>query len=265
MTCRKTDGRVLKSVPGAVRTSRVGRRFAALQEQLAGHEKECRAAVESWLLGGVPIPARLLARIWPDPSWRTGLRHLVVRAGGRAGLLQEVSEDGRARIRELDGAPYEPPVGSPVTLVHPALLDDPAAWQRLLEEHGGTQAVEQLSRSVHRQREGNDPAATGIGVEADEDSGQYWSTRSRAAEHGFGVRGGFAVLRITERGVTLEARCRLGSGEPGAPAEPGRLMWVDEAERPVPLGEVGPVAWSEGRRMAELVYGAPARRGAEDR
>ncbi|MFI7641753.1 hypothetical protein [Nonomuraea sp. NPDC049400] len=29
---------------------------------------------------GLPAPALLLARVWPDPSWRTGLPHLVVPA-----------------------------------------------------------------------------------------------------------------------------------------------------------------------------------------
>lgn len=70
---------------------------------------------------------------------------------------------------------------------------------------------------------------------------------------------------MTERGVPVEARCWLGSDEAGSSEEAGRLLWVDEAERPLPLGEVGPVAWSEGRRMAELMYGATDPRGTEDR
>ncbi|WP_331767682.1 hypothetical protein [Embleya sp. NBC_00896] len=70
---------------------------------------------------------------------------------------------------------------------------------------------------------------------------------------------------MTERGVTVEARCRLGSDESGSSGEAGRLQWVDEAERAVPLGELGPVAWTEGRRMAELIYGETDSRGSEDR
>lgn len=265
LRCRKSDGRVLKSIPSAVGGSPVGEQFAALQEQLARHEKDCRVTVESWLLSGMPVPARLLARVWPDPCWRTGLQHLVVYVDGRVGLLEKVSEDGRVRIQEADGAPYEPPIGSPVTLVHPALLDDLGPWRRLLEEHGAAQGVEQLGRRVHRRREGSDPEATGIDVNRDEYAEKFGSVRLRAVEKGFDVRGGFAVLRMTERSVTVEARCRLGSDEPGSAGETGRLLWVDEAGRPVPLGEVGPVAWTEGRRMAELIYGATDPRGSEDR
>ncbi|MFI7641758.1 DUF4132 domain-containing protein [Nonomuraea sp. NPDC049400] len=265
LRCRKTDGQVLKSIPSAVRRSPVGERFAALQEQLARHEKECLATVESWLLGGLPVPAPLLARVWPDPSWRTGLQHLVVHVDGRLGLLEEVSEDGRVCIREADGTLYGPPSGSPVTLVHPVLLDDLGPWRRLLEEHGATQGVEQLSRRVRRQREGSDPAATGIDVDRDEYAEKFGSARLRAVENGFDVRGGFAVLRMTERFVTVEARCWLGGDEPGSSGEAGRLLWVDAAERPVPLGEVGPVAWTEGWRMAELIYGGTEPRGSEDR
>ncbi|MEU6716066.1 DUF4132 domain-containing protein [Nonomuraea sp. NPDC046802] len=250
LKCRKTNGQIVKSVPSAVRTSPVGERFAALREHLVRHEKECRAGVESWLLSGVPVPAQLLARVWPDPDWRTTLRHLVVSVDGRIGLLEEVSEDGRVRLREADGTLYEPPIGSPVTLAHPVLLGDLGPWRRLLEEYGAAQGVEQLNRRVHRRLKGCDPEATGIDVHAE----TFGSARPRAVQNGFDVRGGFAVQRMIE----VEARCWLGDDEAG------RLLWVDEAERPVPLGEVGPVAWSEGRRMADLIYGGADPQEAED-
>ncbi|MEU1392192.1 MULTISPECIES: hypothetical protein [unclassified Nonomuraea] len=47
LRCRKTGGRLLASAPRAVRSSRAGEQFAALLEHLDGHEKECRATVES--------------------------------------------------------------------------------------------------------------------------------------------------------------------------------------------------------------------------
>ncbi|MFI0727517.1 hypothetical protein ACH4S9_00610 [Streptomyces sp. NPDC021225] len=74
--------------------------------------------MESWLLVGVPIPAALLARVWPDPGWRSCLRHLVVIVDGRAGVLTEVSEEGRTRLTDKDGSPHAPPVG-PVTVPPP--------------------------------------------------------------------------------------------------------------------------------------------------
>ncbi|MFF4412013.1 hypothetical protein ACFYY8_05740 [Streptosporangium sp. NPDC001559] len=63
LRCRKTGGRPPASVPRAVRSSPVGERFAALLEHLDGHEKECRATVESWMPNGLPVPAGLLAGV----------------------------------------------------------------------------------------------------------------------------------------------------------------------------------------------------------
>jgi hypothetical protein len=38
---------------------------------------------------------------------------------------------------------------------------------------------------------------------------------------------------------------------------------VDEEERQLTLGQVGPVAWSEGVRMASLIYAGRLDNGAE--
>lgn len=275
LRCRKSGGKVLRSVPAAVRESPVGERFEALREQVLRHERECRATVESWLLGGIPVPGPLLARVWDDTGWRTCLRHLVVRVEGRLGLLDDVSEDGRASVREADGELYEASAGAAVTAVHPVLLDDLDGWRLLLAEHGGTQGVEQVGRRVHRRRDGRGPE--GVGVEVPGGAYAYaevsGAARQRAVEHGFAVRGGFAVLGMSERGAAVEVRCWLGSGEAAGSGgaggsgagEAGRLLWVDAEERPLPVGGVGPVAWSEGRRMAELVYGGTDARGDEER
>ncbi|MFE0186694.1 DUF4132 domain-containing protein [Streptomyces sp. NPDC058989] len=255
LRCRRTDGRDLRSIPKGVLAGPVGERFAALRDRLVRHEKECRDTVESWLLSGVPVPGGLLARIWPDPGWRTCLEHLVVDADGRTGLLVDVAEDGRVSLREEDGAPYEPPAGTLVTLLHPVLLGDLGPWRRLLEARGVTQESAQLDRRVHRRPEGTDPHATGIEAYEGEPFTAQWRARANALEHGFVVRGGFAVAEITERLVRTEARCWVGETGSGATEEAGRLLWVDEDERPVAVGTLGPIAWSEGLRMAELIYG----------
>ncbi|NUP43663.1 MAG: DUF4132 domain-containing protein [Streptomyces sp.] len=262
LTCRNSSGRVLKSVPKAVRTSPAGEKLTELRDRLLRHETECRATVESWLLAGVPIPAALLARVWPDPGWRSCLRHLVVVVDGQVGLLEDVSEEGRTRLRGPDGTPYAPPLGvgvgvgvGPVTVPHPALLPDVAAWQGALDAAQIVQGITQLAREVHRRPADVDPEATSV----DDYAGGYFEelrhATARAAQHGFVMRGGFAVVRTVGRGAPVQARYWLGADDPGLPAGTGRLIWVDEAERPVPLGEVGPVAWSEGVRMAALIYG----------
>lgn len=258
LTCRNSSGRVLKSIPRAVRASPVGEKLSELRDRLLRHEAECRAAVESWLLAGVPIPAALLARVWPDPGWRSCLRHLVVIVDGRAGVLTEVSEEGRTRLTDKDGTPHTPPVG-PVTVPHPALLPDVAAWQSALDAEQIAQEIGQLAREVHHRPAGTDPGATAVDDYAGGHFEELRYATARAAQHGFVMRGGFAVVRTVDggadRGAAVQARYWLGADDPGLPTRTGPLMWVDDAERPVPLGEIGPVAWSEGVRMAALIYG----------
>ncbi|MEU9114887.1 DUF4132 domain-containing protein [Streptomyces sp. NPDC048483] len=256
LRCRKTDGQVLESIPRAVRASPVGEQFAALQEWLVRHEKECRATVESWLLGGAPVPARLLARVWPDPGWRACLEHLLVDVGGEVGLLADMTGEGRTCLRRAGGTCQEPPVG-PVTLVHPVLLDEVGPWRQALEERHVVQGIEQLGRQVYRQPEGTDPAATGLDDHPGEHFRKLWRARLNALENGIVIQGGFAVLGIVERGVRVQVRCWVDGAGSGSDDGAGRLLWVDEDERAVPLGEVGPVTWSEGLRMAGLIYGEP--------
>ncbi|WBB61764.1 DUF4132 domain-containing protein [Streptomyces sp. WMMC500] len=253
LRCRKSDGRVLQSVPGAVRSSSTGEKFTALAERLVRHEEECRSTVESWLLAGVPVPAALLGRVWPDPGWRSALEHLVVVVDGRTGLLTEVTDEGRTALVGEDGTAYAPPV-APVSLPHPVLLPDVDTWRELLDDRGAAQGVPQLAREVHHRPDAADPAATGLDDYAGGEFEELRYATGRAARYGFVMRGGFAMVRIADGGVGLQARYWLGADDPGLSTETGRLLWVDASERPVALGKIGPVAWSEGVRMAELIY-----------
>lgn len=253
LRCRKSDGRLLQSVPRAVRASSAGKKLSELREGLVRHEEECRSTVESWLLAGVPVPAALLARVWPDPCWRSVLEHLVVVVDGRTGLLTDVTEAGRTGLVGRDGTAHTPPVG-PVPLPHPVLLSDAEKWRELLDDRAAAQGLPQLAREIHHRPDDADPGATGLDEYAGGEFAELRHATARAAQHGFVMRGGFATLRIADGGVGLQARYWLGSDDPGLPAKTGRLWWVDASERPVALAEVGPVAWSEGVRMAELIY-----------
>ncbi|GAA3850436.1 DUF4132 domain-containing protein [Streptomyces sedi] len=253
LRCRKPQGRELGSIPRAARDSRTGRGLSELRERLVRHEDECRTTVESWLLAGIPVPAALVARVWPDPSWRSALAQLVVIVDGRTGLLTEVTDEGRATLVDQDDTPQTPPVG-PFTLPHPALLPDLTRWLRRLTLRGSAQGVAQLTREVHHRPDTTPPGATGLDDYAGAEFEELRHATARAARHGFVVRGGFATLRVVDGDVALQARYWLGADDPGLPADTGRLLWVDASERPVALGEVGPVAWSEGVRMAELIH-----------
>ncbi|WP_405805881.1 DUF4132 domain-containing protein [Streptomyces sp. NBC_01187] len=253
LRCRKNNGQILRSVPRAVRDSPVGEKLSELRERLLRHEAECRSTVESWLLAGVPVPAALLARVWSDPGWRSSLEHLVVTVDGHTGLLTEVTEEGRTGLTGLDGATHAPPV-SPVALPHPVLLSDIDQWRKVLDSRDAAQCVPQLARQIHHRPTDISPEATSIDDYADGYFEELRHATARAAQNGFVMRGGSAALRIVDDGVGVQARYWLGADDPGLPATTGRLLWVDAAERPLPLGEVGPVAWSEGVRMAELIH-----------
>ena len=82
---------------------------------------------------------------------------------------------------------------------------------------------------------------------------------SLCKKHGFRVSGGSAVTKLWElddagKLTSQEARYWVGSDDPTVEAYTGELVWVDERERPIPLGKVGRVAFSEGMRMASAIY-----------
>lgn len=79
---------------------------------------------------------------------------------------------------------------------------------------------------------------------------------------GFRVAGGAAVCRVLERGRFVEARYDIGDGDPMYETTTGSLAWVDDKQRPIPVLDVPPVAFSEGMRMASLISSSRASAGA---
>ncbi|MEO5877482.1 MAG: DUF4132 domain-containing protein [Streptosporangiaceae bacterium] len=250
LVCRNPGGRTLKSVPKKVRESETAEHLFALRDWLARHDAECRSTVESWMLGAFPVPAALLAQVWPDQAWRTPLEDLVVVAGNQAGFLRGVQE-GRLGVVNLDG---ETEWLSPASVVipHPVLLEDLDDLREFAAELGVRQTVPQLAREVY-----HCPAArtgTALASYAEGAFRQLRHATGRANQLGYQVRGGYAVCRVVDDGTPVQARFWVGSDSPDYETWTGDLVWVDGRERAIPLAEVGPVAWSEGVRMAELIY-----------
>jgi hypothetical protein len=75
------------------------------------------------------------------------------------------------------------------------------------------------------------------------------------------VSGGSAVTRVWEAARLVEARYWIGSEAADSPVSTGDLIWVAPGGRRLELREIGPVAYSEGMRMAALVH---AGRAADD-
>ncbi|MEU0394761.1 DUF4132 domain-containing protein [Streptomyces sp. NPDC006208] len=257
--CRNAAGRTLKQVPPKLKDDAAVVRLRQLAEWLERHARECREQVDTWLVRSLPVPVALLARVWPDAAWQAALRDLVVAppaADGsadmaRAGFLRDADPQKGAGIVDLDGDSRRLACET-VLIPHPVLLEDLDDLREFALELEVEQGVEQLFREVWRRPDD----AGGLHWRAYE-NGKFAQLRhatGRAVALGYRVRGGEAVCPLVEFGRPLEAAYWLGDEYPDAESLTGSLEWRDRHGRQVPLAEVGPVAWSEGERMAALVY-----------
>ncbi|MFI1369472.1 DUF4132 domain-containing protein [Streptomyces griseochromogenes] len=255
VVCRNAAGRRLKSVPAKLTDDPAVVRLRQLAEWLERHERTCLADVERWMVRSLPVPLTVVTRVWPDPAWQAALRDLVVTGadGQVAGFLRDADPERGLGLVDLDGDTVRV---SPdlVRIPHPVLLDDLEELREFAVELGVGQRAQQLFREVwHR------PAAVDAeGTQVEEYAGgSYKELRflhGRATQLGYRVRGGHAVCSVLEDGQGIEARVWVGDYDGWEETETGSLVWTDPAGRVLKLGQVGPVAWSEGMRMAAALY-----------
>jgi hypothetical protein len=122
---------------------------------------------------------------------------------------------------------------------------------------GVTQGVSQLHRETHA-RPSALASATTQTIDQFEDGkfAMLMHAIGKARALGFKVRGGFAVCQVWDGDAVSEARYWIGADAPDAETQTGALLWVDARERGLPIAAVGPVAFSEGMRMAAAIYAA---------
>jgi hypothetical protein len=254
---RSAAGRTLRSVPSALKDDPVVVGLRQLLEWLGRHEQECRSAVETWMVRSLPVPLAVLAQVWADEAWRTALTDLVVvphgARGAEPGLLRDADPARGAGLVTLDGDTVWVRVDS-LSVPHPVLLADLDELRGFVSDLGVEQAVPQLFRGVHVRGADVDPLGTALQEFSGGRFAQLRHAVSRATGQGYTVRGGYATVRVFEDARFVEARLWIGSDAPDVETETGELAWADERGSAVPLGEVGPVAWSEGVRMAERVH-----------
>ena len=139
-----------------------------------------------------------------------------------------------------------------VLIPHPAIIPDLDDLREFAAELSLSQRFDQLFREVHRP----DPANAERTQLTDWSGGAFDQLRfatGRAASSGFKVSGGYAVCPVYEDGALITARYWIGADAPDYETETGDLHWVRSGD-PVPIGQVGPVAYSEGVRMATRIY-----------
>jgi hypothetical protein len=254
-TAGRAAGRQLKTLPKAIREHPETDRLRRLGEWLDRHAAACVAQVDSWMVSSLPVPTALVARVWPDEAWQAALRDLVVVGADPddVGFLRGVSETGELRVVNLDGETvrFDPQT---VTFPHPVLLADLQDLREFAAELGVVQRVEQIYRATWIK-----PADQPAGVTRVTDfSGGKFPSRfvlgARATTLGYRVAGSYATSRVLDGTRTVEASFWIGEPYWYGEVETGALSWTTEEGRALRLRDVGPVAWSEGMRMAAALY-----------
>ncbi|MCU7826308.1 DUF4132 domain-containing protein [Kitasatospora sp. DSM 101779] len=254
-TSGRSAGRQLKSLPKAVRehpeTDRL-RRFATWLER---HAASCREQVDAWMVSSLPVPTGLLARVWPDEAWQAALRDLVVVGDGEdeVGFLRDATADGELRLVDLDGETVRISPAT-VTLPHPVLLEDLEDLREFAAELGVVQGVDQIHRATFRKPAEVAEKATEVKDFAGGRFPSRFGLAARATALGYRVSGGYATTRVRDGERTVEPAVWIGEPYWDGDSETGALCWRDTEGRALTLPEVGPVAWSEGMRMAAALY-----------
>lgn len=251
LVCRNGKGRILASVPPRVRASDAAENLLSLREWLASHEARCRTTVEEWMLRSLPIPSDLIIEVWPDPAWRSPLEHAVVAAGGVSGFLRAAEATRGIGLVDLEGETVWTAAPT-VTIHHPVLIDPIDDFREFAAELGVGQGLAQVMREIYRKPEELDPKARSVRTYAAGSYPYLGAVTTLCERHGLAVRGGNVICGVWEAGRFVEARVWMNASHDSV--EIGELTWVDDSERPLCLAEVGPVAYSEGVRIAAIVH-----------
>ncbi|MFI8090136.1 DUF4132 domain-containing protein [Streptomyces sp. NPDC086080] len=250
------EGKQERGLPAAIRDRPEVIELQRFAEWLDRHAAECAAQVTTWMVSSLPVPTGLLARVWPDEAWQAALRDAVVVGDGPddVGFLRDADDAGALRVVNLDGETVRLTPRT-VTLPHPVLLPDLEELRTFAAELGVVQGVEQLHRATWHKPGDLDTAAESIREFADAEYRSWFHLSARATSLGYTISGSSITDRIRDAGRIFTAR--VGMSDPYAEerAWTGDLSWSDEdGHRPLKLTEVGPVAWSEGMRMAAALH-----------
>lgn len=262
---RNSKGKVLKSVPASVKKTDAFLDLEDLRTWIQDHDAECGETVEKWLLRSLPVPATVLATVWPDETWQSWLGGLFIQPvdgsgtnnAGTAGFLRDVNitdDQISLRILNRDGQ-MRTIVSEEILIPHPALIEVLASLQKLAAELGIRQRFDQLQRTVYELPDPlPDESVTALDTWAGTrfDQGLFAVARTHAA--GYGIQGDFAVTHIHEDGRMVMAQYRIGAaGNRTEESWTGELSWLVNGKT-IPVRELGPVAYSEGVRMATRIH-----------
>jgi len=257
----KKDGKPLASVPKPIKDSPLGDRLDSAIDFLDDHARTCMHTVETWMLRSLPVPRGVLEAVMVDDAWATALRDawiLPIGKDGKAdraagGFFRGVEAGKGVGVVDRDGETTWLDAET-ILIPHPILLDEIDDLRQMAVEVGVKQGLSQLFREtfVRPTAPPEDP------MRIDSYAGGEFAMMSQAIglakRLGYRVTGGASACRVLEGGRFVEARYDLGEGDPMYETTTGDLAWVDDKQRPIPVVDVSPVAFSEGMRMAAAIY-----------
>lgn len=264
LVAANAKGQVLSSVPKEVREAETADRLLAVIDMLGAHRREIEQTVETWMLRSLPVPLSVLTSVWKDQAYREVLENLVVvPKGGAAGLLRAVDAKKGIGLVDADGETVWTKVDE-LTIPHPMLMGELEGLRELAAELGLTQTIKQLFREVF-----DKPAGRDDDTEITSFRGGRFEmlahARGAARALGYRTTGPYVICRVVERGAAHEARFWIGD-DAYDEALTEELSWVNGAGDVQRFGDVPPIAFSEGMRMASAVYGKRVieREGGDD-
>lgn len=262
VVARRAGGALLKTLPVALKEHPVTEQLLQVRDWLQRHELECTNTVENWMVRSLPIAAEVIEAVWPDPAWSNALRYAVVWAVDEQGTADQISAGFLAGanpergigIITLDGETTWLQRGvQAVGIPHPVLLPELEDFRDFATELALEQQLLQLHREIWK--DPPDPEQARVDDFSGGRLGQLLQVRSRARAMGYSISGANVVSRIWDAGRFVEARFWVGSDAPQAQSGSGALQWFGlGADEAIPVGELGPIAYSEGMRMAARLY-----------
>jgi Domain of unknown function (DUF4132) len=256
---RNPKGAKLASVPPWLKESELAQQLTSLRDWLDEHEKQCVASIEVWMLRSLPVPRDVLAAVWPDSAWQSVLTNAVVCAvtkgeisQSEAGFLRHVDEKKGVGVVDLDGETQWLKVDA-IAIPHPILLKELNDFRQLTMELGIQQSLDQLFRQTWTPTKDQRDSSS-----VNDFSGGKFEQLHHALglcrRLGYRVSGGYACSPVWENGTQVEARYWIGSDNPEGETWTADLIFTDSKEHTIPIKDVGPVAFSEGMRMAAAIY-----------
>lgn len=255
IVARNDKGKELSAVPKDIKAGDAYGELENVKEWLATHANECAAEVETWMLRSLPTPRAVLAAVFEDDAWRAALENAVVIPAGsdEAGLFRGVDPVKGIGMVTLDGETVWT-LADTITIPHPVLIAELDDFRSLSAELGLVQGVSQLFRETFVKPAALDPAAASVTEFRNGKFAMLQHALGVARKYGFRVSGGNALCRVWQDGQVSEARYWIGSEDPMSETYTDELVWVDDKDRAVKVSAVHPVAYSEGMRMASLIF-----------